>query len=247
VSTGSKSLAASNILLNVSDLHAGYGAARILHGISLQVREGSVTALIGANGVGKTTLMRTLSGLIFPTAGKIEFNGEDLTYKDANVRVGAGMALCPEGRMVFPSLTIEENLRLGAINRRSWKHRNEEVRKAYEMFPRLYERRRLMAGSLSGGEQQMLAVARALMSQPRLLLLDEPTLGLAPVIVQEVFQTLKRLAAQGLTLLIAEQNVQRTLEMADYAYVIEHGQVHTEGTGQALASDASVKQAYLGM
>lgn len=240
-------MSANTILLEVSDLHAGYGAARILHGISLQVREGSVTALIGANGAGKTTLMRTLAGLIMPTGGSIVFDGADLTRQEANVRVTAGMALCPEGRMVFPSLTIEENLSLGAINRRSWGQRKREMQQAYDMFPRLHERRRQMAGSLSGGEQQMLAVARALMSQPRLLLLDEPTLGLAPVIVQEVFQTLRRLAAQGLTLLIAEQNVQRTLEMADYAYVIEHGQVHTQGTGQALASDASIKQAYLGM
>lgn len=235
-----------DIMLNVTELHSGYGAARILHGVSIKVKKGSVTVLIGANGAGKTTLMRTLSGLIFPTAGTIEFDGEDLTHRDSNVRVGAGMALSPEGRLVFPSLTIEENLRLGAIHRRPWGRRHEQIKKTYDMFPRLYERRRLMAGSLSGGEQQMLAVARALMSQPRLLLLDEPTLGLAPVIVHEVFERLKQLASQGLTLLIAEQNVQRTLEMADYAYVIEHGQVHTEGTGQELLNEPSIKQAYLG-
>lgn len=235
-----------DIMLNVSELHSGYGAARILHGVSIKVKEGSVTVLIGANGAGKSTLMRTLSGLILPTAGTIEFDGQDLTHRNSNVRVGAGMALSPEGRLVFPSLTIEENLRLGAIHRRSWGRRHEQIKKTYDMFPRLFERRRLMAGSLSGGEQQMLAVARALMSQPRLLLLDEPTLGLAPVIVHEVFERLKQLASQGLTLLIAEQNVQRTLEMADYAYVIEHGQVHTEGTGQELLNDSSIKQAYLG-
>src|SRR5690606_22672074 len=149
--------------------------------------------------------------------------------------------------MVFPSLTIEENLYLGAICRRAWKSRKRQVHDAYGMFPRLFERRRLPAGALSGGEQQMLAVARAMMSQPRLLMLDEPTLGLAPVVVQEVFATLKTLSSQGMTLLIAEQNVQRTLEMADYAYVIEHGQVHTEGTGQALLSDSQIKEAYLGM
>lgn len=236
----------NDVMLNVTGLHSGYGAARILHGVSIKVMEGSVTVLIGANGAGKSTLMRTLSGLIFPTAGTVEFDGEDLTLQDSNVRVGAGMALSPEGRMVFPSLTIEENLCLGAIHRRSWGRRHDQIKKTYEMFPRLFERRRLMAGSLSGGEQQMLAVARALMSQPRLLLLDEPTLGLAPVIVHEVFELLKQLASQGLTLLIAEQNVQRTLQIADYAYVIEHGQVRTEGTGQELLNDTSIKQAYLG-
>ena len=235
-----------NVMLNVNELHAGYGAARILHGISIKVREGSVTALIGANGAGKTTLMRALSGLILPTAGSIDMEGQNLTKTDTSVRVGAGMALSPEGRMVFPTLTIEENLCLGAINKRSWGKQKDQIEKTYEMFPRLKERRRLTAGSLSGGEQQMLAVARALMSQPRLLLLDEPTLGLAPVIASEVFQILKNLAKQGLTLLIAEQNVQRTLEMADYAYVIEHGQVHTEGPGSELLTDAAVKQAYLG-
>nr|WP_162572148.1 ABC transporter ATP-binding protein [Variovorax sp. SRS16] len=234
-------------MLTVSGLHAGYGAARILHGVSIRVNEGSVTALIGANGAGKTTLMRSLSGLILPTAGSVEFDGADLTRSDSSVRVGAGMALSPEGRMVFPTLTVEENLRLGAIHRRAWTRHKEQIEKTYAMFPRLLERRRLTAGSLSGGEQQMLAVARALMSQPRLLLLDEPTLGLAPVIAHEVFDILKQLSAQGLTLLIAEQNVQRTLEMADYAYVIEHGQVHSEGPGLQLLDDPAIKHAYLGM
>src|SRR5690606_22921438 len=208
------------VMLDVRNLHAGYGAARILHGISLQVRTGSVTALIGAKGAGKTTLMRARCGLLARTQGRIELDGRDLPSHHSDSRVEAGMALSPEGRMVFPSLTIEENLYLGAICRRAWKSRKRQVHDAYEMFPRLFERRRLPAGALSGGEQQMLAVARAMMSQPRLLMLDEPTLGLAPVVVQEVFATLKTLSSQGMTLLIAEQNVQRTLEMADYAYVI---------------------------
>lgn len=235
-----------NDTLVVSGLHSGYGAVQVLHGVSLNVRKGSVTALLGANGAGKTTLMRTLCGLIAPSAGRIEFEGSDLTRADPSARVGAGIALSPEGRMAFPSLTVEENLSLGAICRRSWSRRHEQIRATYEMFPRLYERRRQMAGSLSGGEQQMLAVARALMSRPSLLLLDEPTLGLAPVVVNDVFDMLRRLAGQGLTMLIAEQNVQRTLEMADYAYVLENGQVRSEGEGRELIGDASVKQAYLG-
>lgn len=235
-----------NNTLVVSGLHSGYGVVQVLHGVSLNVKKGSVTALLGANGAGKTTLMRTLCGLVTPVAGKIEFDGRDLTHLDSSARVEAGIALSPEGRMVFPSLTVEENLSLGAISRRSWGRRHEQIHATYDMFPRLLERRRQMAGALSGGEQQMLAVARALMSRPSLLLLDEPTLGLAPVVVNDVFDMLKKLAEQGLTMLIAEQNVQRTLEMADYAYVLENGQVRSEGVGRELISDASVKQAYLG-
>ena len=234
-------------MLTVTGLRAGYGAARILHGVSMQVREGSVTALIGANGAGKTTLMRALAGLIQTTAGSIEFEGEAITHADSAQRVGAGIALSPEGRMVFPTLTVEENLRLGAMHRRASALCNSQIEKTYAMFPRLHERRGEMAGSMSGGEQQMLAVGRALMSQPRLLLLDEPTLGLAPVMARQVFEILNQLSAQGLTLLVAEQNVERTLEMADYAYVMEHGQVCSEGPGSELLGDASIKRAYLGV
>jgi len=232
--------------LIVSDLHAGYGAARILHGTSITVKQGSLTALIGANGAGKTTLMRSLCGLVTPTAGKIEFEGQDITRASTHLRVAAGLALSPEGRMIFPSLTIEENLHLGAIPKHAWSRRTAQMHAAWELFPRLFERRKLMAGALSGGEQQMLAVARALMSCPSLLLLDEPTLGLAPVVVREVFALLQQLAGQGLTLLVAEQNVARTLELADYAYVLEHGQIVMQGAGSQLLHDPAVKQAYLG-
>jgi len=233
-------------MLTAHELHAGYAAARILHGVSMTVRHGSVTALIGANGAGKTTLMRSLCGLITPSAGKIELEGRDVTQATPHTRVAAGLALCPEGRMIFPSLSVEENLQLGALPRRAWSRRRAQMQTAWDLFPRLFERRRLMAGALSGGEQQMLAVARALMSRPRLLLLDEPTLGLAPVIVHEVFALLAQLAQQGLTLLVAEQNVQYTLELAHYAYVIEHGQIVMQGAGTQLLHDPAIRQAYLG-
>jgi len=237
----------NDVMLAVRDLHAGYGAARVLHGVSVDVRQGSVTALIGANGAGKTTLMRALSGLILPTAGEVRFLGKDLTRSAAWQRVAEGIALSPEGRMVFPTLTVEENLRLGAISRPAWTRDNAQIEKTYAMFPRLKERRRLSAGALSGGEQQMLALARALMSQPRLLLLDEPTLGLAPAVAHQIFEVVGQLRAAGLTVLIAEQNAQRTLELADYAYVIEHGQVHSEGSGTHILNDPAIKQAYLGL
>jgi len=233
-------------ILTLRDLHAGYGAARILHGVSATVKQGSLTALIGANGAGKTTLMRSLCGLVPATSGTITFAGQDVTRHSAHERIAAGLALSPEGRMIFPSLTVEENLHLGAMQRQAWPHRHARMREAWALFPRLFERRKLMAGALSGGEQQMLAVGRALMSRPRLLLLDEPTLGLAPVVVQEIFALLKTLAAQGLTLLLAEQNVQRTLEMADWAWVLEHGQIVMQGPGAQLLHDPAIRQAYLG-
>jgi branched-chain amino acid transport system ATP-binding protein len=234
-------------LLTIADLDAGYGAVVVLDGVSLTVAAGSVTALLGSNGAGKTTLMRVLAGLIAPTRGRILFNGADIADWPSHRRVAEGLALVPEGRRVFPDMTVEENLRLGAITprvRKSWPAGRDT---AFAMFPRLQERRRQMAGSLSGGEQQMLAMARGLMSAPRLLLLDEPTLGLAPQIVELIFQSIIELRQRGCTILIAEQDVVGTLDIADTAYVLENGRIALSGPARSLAGDERIRTAYLGL
>ena len=233
-------------LLELRELTGGYGDMRILHGVSLSIERGKATALVGANGAGKTTLMRTIAGLLPASGGAMRFNQNDIARTSAAARVQSGIALVPEGRLVFPTFSVEENLRLGAIAPRArpgWRARKEEM---FRIFPRLEERSRQSAGSLSGGEQQMLAIARGLMAVPDLLLLDEPTLGLAPVMVQLIFETLSRLREAGLTLLIAEQDVRRTLDFADSAFVIENGRITAGGPAQALREDARVREAYLG-
>jgi branched-chain amino acid transport system ATP-binding protein len=234
------------IMLELRDITGGYGDIRILHGISLSIERGMAAALVGANGAGKTTLMRTIAGLLPASGGAIRYNESDITASSAAARVQSGIALVPEGRLVFPTFSVEENLRLGAIAPRArpgWRARKEEM---FAMFPRLAERSRQSAGSLSGGEQQMLAIARGLMARPDVLLLDEPTLGLAPVMVHAIFRTLQRLREAGLTLLIAEQDVRQTLEFADVACVIENGRVGAHGPAAALRGDARVLEAYLG-
>ncbi|MBI3374373.1 MAG: ABC transporter ATP-binding protein [Betaproteobacteria bacterium] len=233
-------------VLELRDLTGGYGDMRILHGISLSIERGKATALVGANGAGKTTLMRTIAGLLPVSGGTIRFNQSEIAATSAAARVQSGIALVPEGRLVFPTFSVEENLRLGAIAPRArpgWRARKEEM---FGIFPRLAERSQQSAGSLSGGEQQMLAIARGLMALPDLLLLDEPTLGLAPVMVQLIFETLARLREAGLTLLIAEQDVRRTLDFADSACVIENGRVAAGGSARALREDPRVRAAYLG-
>jgi branched-chain amino acid transport system ATP-binding protein len=235
------------MLLEIEGLVGGYGAVRILHGVSLAVGRATVTALVGANGAGKTTLMRTIAGILPAAGGVIRLAGDDVTPDPAATRVERGVALVPEGRLVFPGFSVEENLRLGAIAPRArvgWRERMEEM---YALFPRLRERARQRAGTLSGGEQQMLAIARGLMSRPQLVLLDEPTLGLAPAMVRVVFDTIVRLRALGVTVLIAEQDVHRALECADDAYVIEHGRIAASGRAAELATDARVRRAYFGM
>ncbi|MCZ7562708.1 MAG: ABC transporter ATP-binding protein [Burkholderiales bacterium] len=235
------------MLLEVEDLAGGYGAARVLHGVTLAAARGAVTALLGANGAGKTTLMRTLAGLLPAAGGAIRFAGAEVTALPAAARVERGIALVPEGRLVFPALSVAENLRLGAIAPRAragWRTRADEM---YALFPRLRERARQPAGALSGGEQQMLAIARGLMSRPDLVLLDEPTLGLAPAMVRVVFDTIERMRALGLAVLLAEQDVRRALQAADAAYVIEHGRVIAAGRGADLAADARVRRAYFGV
>jgi branched-chain amino acid transport system ATP-binding protein len=237
----------SSSMLEARGLVGGYGATQVLHGLSLSVADGGVTALLGSNGAGKTTLMKTLAGLLPLRQGTLRFLGEDIAALPCNERVLAGLVLVPEGRMVFPTLTVRENLRLGAINPRArpqWKRSLEQV---YEVFPKLQERDRQAAVTLSGGEQQMLAIGRGLMAQPRLMLLDEPTLGLSPLMATQIFQLVGRLVESGLTLLLAEQDVRQSLAAATRGYVVEHGQVAAEGPAETLADDPRIRSAYLGL
>lgn len=234
-------------LLSCTDIEAGYGAVRVLKGVTLSIGLGTVTALLGSNGAGKTTLMRVIAGLLTPTAGEVKFDGASLRGIPSHERVAAGLSLVPEGRRLFAELTVEENLRLGAVTPRMRGRWRREMAEAYALFPRLAERRRQLAGSLSGGEQQMVAVARGMMAKPRLLLLDEPTLGLAPLLVETIFQAVASLRAQGTTIFIAEQDVRSTLEIADAGYVLENGRIVLAGSSQTLANDPRMRSAYLGM
>jgi branched-chain amino acid transport system ATP-binding protein len=234
-------------MLEVDCLVGGYEATRVLHGLSLQVAAGSVTALLGANGAGKTTLMKTLAGLLPVHSGRLHFMGDDVGRMPCNQRVLAGLVLVPEGRMVFPSLSVRENLRLGAINPRARPAWQRSLDHVFHVFPKLLERERQLAVTLSGGEQQMLAIGRGLMAQPKLMLLDEPTLGLAPLMARQIFELVSRLVDSGLTLLLAEQDVHKTLAVASQAYVIENGRVAADGPAAAIASDPRIKQAYLGL
>jgi branched-chain amino acid transport system ATP-binding protein len=238
-------------MLEVRSLHAGYGLAEVLVGTSLTVKQGTVVALIGANGAGKTTTMRAISGLIAPTRGEILLEGRPIHGLGAARVARLGVAHSPEGRKVFAPLSAEDNLILGAF---PWmprffgfkKKAAPDLARVYELFPKLAERRTQLAGTLSGGEQQMLAIGRALMARPKVLLLDEPSMGLAPVIVQEVFKTIARLKAEGVTMLLVEQFARAALEVADHAYVMERGRIAVEGTPAQLLEDERVLAAYLG-
>ncbi|MDR2186771.1 MAG: ABC transporter ATP-binding protein [Azonexus sp.] len=238
-------------MLKVDNLHAGYGGAEVLQGVNLSVEEGAVVALIGANGAGKTTAMRAISGLIKPSAGSVTLAGQAVTGYSAARIARLGLAHSPEGRKVFGPLSVEDNLLLGAYRRLPHffgfrKKAAPDLDKVYALFPRLAERRAQAAGTLSGGEQQMLAIGRALMAEPRVMLLDEPSMGLAPVIVQEVFATIRRLKEAGITLLLVEQFARSALEVADYAYVMERGKIAVEGVPADLQRDQRVLAAYLG-
>lgn len=238
-------------MLRVQDLHAGYGASQVLNGVSMEVKPGTVVALIGANGAGKTTTMRAVSGLIHPTKGEVTLDGKAVTSLGAAQIARLGLAHSPEGRKVFGPLSVEDNLLLGAYTRlpRFLGYRSQAQKgldRVYEMFPRLKERRNQQSGTLSGGEQQMLAIGRALMADPKVMLLDEPSMGLAPVIVQEVFQTIRQLKESGITLLLVEQFARSALEVADYAYVMDRGRVAVEGTPAQLSQDERMLAAYLG-
>ncbi len=238
-------------MLVVEDLYAGYGLSEVLRGTSLHVRAGTVVALIGANGAGKTTTMRAVSGMIRPSRGRVLLDGKPVEGIGAARIARRGLAHAPEGRKVFGPLSAEDNLLLGAYGHLphffGYRARaGRDLERVYELFPRLRERRRQTAGTLSGGEQQMLAIGRALMARPKVMLLDEPSMGLAPVIVQEVFRTLRRLKEEGTTMLLVEQFAKAALDVADYAYVMERGRIAIEGTPQQLRSDERVLTAYLG-
>jgi branched-chain amino acid transport system ATP-binding protein len=233
-------------MLELSGIDVHYAKNHVLKSVTLVVNEGEVVALVGANAAGKTTTLRTIMGLKAPSAGRVVFEGADVRQVPTSERVHRGIVLVPEGRQVFPKFTVTENLLMGAYHRRDRNALDGDLNGLFDMFPRLAERRRQAAGSMSGGEQQMLAIARGLIAQPRCLLLDEPTLGLAPIIVQEIGAIVRRLAAGGLTVLLAEQNAAMALGVADRAYVLETGRVSLEGTGADLAGNEAVRRNYLG-
>ncbi|MEN3183709.1 MAG: ABC transporter ATP-binding protein [Atribacterota bacterium] len=236
----------SDPVLHVEDLHVFYGGIHALKGITLSVPQGAIVALIGANGAGKSTTLRTISGLVRAKRGKIFFGGEDITEDPPHRIVEKGIAMVPEGRRIFPNLTVMENLLLGAYTRRDHHGLRRDLDWVFALFPRLKERTWQKGGTLSGGEQQMLAVARALMSRPRLLMMDEPSLGLAPLLVREIFEIIQELCKSGVTILLIEQNAKAALEIAHYAYVLETGRIVLEGEGKKLLEDERVRKAYLG-
>lgn len=233
--------------LQLKELSSGYGDVPIIKGLSLEVNSGSITALVGSNGAGKTTLMKTISGLLPVMDGEIFLDGAAISGTMPYRRVGLGLSLVPEGRLVFPEFSVEENLKIGAITPRAQPDRTARTEEMFELFPRLKERRDQAGGTLSGGEQQMLAIARGLMSAPRMLLLDEPSLGLAPNIAKFLFEMVVRVKESGVTIFIVEQDIRSTLEIADHGYVIENGQIVTEGLGSDLLVDEAIKTAYLGI
>ena len=233
-------------MLKVTDLKVYYGVIQAIKGISFEVNEGEVIALIGANGAGKTTILHTVTGLVEAKAGTVEFEGRDITKMPGHKIVTLGMAHVPEGRRVFSDLTVLENLKLGAYTRKDKNEVEETLKMVYKRFPRLEERKNQMAGPLSGGEQQMLAMGRALMSHPKIILMDEPSMGLSPIFVNEIFDIIKEVSASGTTVLLVEQNAKKALSIADRAYVLETGKIVLEGKADELMNDASVKKAYLG-
>ncbi len=235
----------ADMMLKVQDLHVYYGSIHAIKGISFEVKEGEIVTLIGANGAGKSTTLNTVGGLLKPKEGNIEFLGRNLLGVPSHKVVSHGMALCPEGRRVFQQLTVRENLEMGAYTRPG-SEVDESLERVYELFPRLKERYKQIAGTLSGGEQQMLAMGRALMSKPRLMMLDEPSMGLAPILVDQIFEIIENMNKKGTTILLVEQNAQMALSVADRAYVLETGRIVNTGTGKELLNDDSVRKAYLG-
>ncbi len=235
-----------NALLNVQGLRSGYGVVEVLRGVDLQVMPGELVALLGSNGAGKTTLNLTLSGLVAARAGQVGFDGQDITGLHSRQVVMQGLIQVPEGRKVFPNLSVHENLELGAFTR-GRERKQSNLDKVYDTFPRLKERVTQLAGTLSGGEQQMLAIGRGLMAEPRLLILDEPSLGLSPLLVEELFGLISQLRSSGLAILLVEQNVGQSLDIADRAYVMENGEIRFTGTPSELLASDTLRQAYLGM
>ena len=233
-------------MLKIDELKVSYGGIEAVKGITFEVPERKIVTLIGANGAGKSTTLRTIAGLVRPAAGRIHLQGEDITGLSPDRIVPKGITLVPEGRRVFPDLTVLENLRIGAYLRTDKDSVEEDIQWVYELFPRLQERSWQAAGTLSGGEQQMLAVGRALMSRPKLMMLDEPSLGLAPLVVQDIFSIIREINRQGVTVLLIEQNANMALKIADLAYVLETGHITMSGTGAELLANEKVKEAYLG-
>ena len=233
-------------LLKVTDLVVSYGGIEALKGISFEVEEGSIVTLIGANGAGKSTTLRTISGLVKPKSGRVYFEGRDITDFDTQRIVQTGIALVPEGRRVFANLTVLENLKIGAYLRKDKEVIEEDINYVFDLFPRLQERSWQLAGTLSGGEQQMLAVARAMMTRPKMIMMDEPSLGLAPLVVKDIFKIIRTLKERGMTVLLIEQNANAALRTCDYAYVLETGSITTEGTGDELLASEAIQEAYLG-
>ncbi len=233
-------------LLEVNDLYVSYGAIRALHGITFRVEEGEIVTLIGANGAGKSTTLRTISGLLRADRGAVYYQGNDITRLGADAIVRQGLIQVPEGRRIFAPLTVRENLEMGAFTRTDKAEIRESMEQAFELFPRLKERVAQPGGTLSGGEQQMLAVARALMAKPKLLLMDEPSMGLAPILVEEIFNIIEEINDQGVTILLVEQNAHMALSIANRAYVLETGAIQLEGLAQDLAENPQVQEAYLG-
>ena len=233
-------------MLEVKDLQVYYGMIQAIKGISFEVNQGEVIALIGANGAGKTTTLHTVTGLISPKSGQVLFEGKDITKTPAHKIVSMGMAHVPEGRRVFAELSVYENLRMGAYTRKDKAEIEETLKRVYKRFPRLQERKNQMAGTLSGGEQQMLAMGRALMSKPRIILMDEPSMGLSPIMVNEIFDIIRAVSESGTTVLLVEQNAKKALSIADRAYVLETGKIVLSGDAKELLEDDSIKKAYLG-
>ena len=233
-------------LLKVTDLVVSYGGIEALKGISFEVDQGQIVTLIGANGAGKSTTLRTISGLVPPKDGRIYFEGRDITDLNTQKIVETGIAMVPEGRRVFANLTVQENLRIGAYLRKDKEAIEEDFKYVYDLFPRLKERSWQLAGTLSGGEQQMLAVGRAVMTRPKLIMMDEPSLGLAPLVVKDIFKIIRTLKETGMTVLLIEQNANAALHACDYAYVMETGRITTSGTGDELLASEAIQEAYLG-
>ena len=235
------------MLLNIDNMHVSYGKIKAIKGISLQVSQGEIVALVGANGAGKTTLLKTISGILTPAEGSVSFEGKDLTKVKPFQRVVEGICQAPEGRGIFPGMTVQENLEIGKYSRSAAKDEmSDDLEMVYGLFPRLKERQKQAGGTLSGGEQQMLSISRALMSRPRLLLLDEPSMGLAPMFIAQIFSIIQKIKTQGMTILLVEQNASKALNIADRAYVLETGLITKQGTGQEMLNDPAVRAAYLG-
>jgi branched-chain amino acid transport system ATP-binding protein len=234
-------------MFSVENLHAAYGDIQVLWGVSLEVPEKSIVAMLGSNGAGKTTTLKTALGMLKPLQGKVTFRGESITGKPTHEIVNSGLYLVPEWRGTFSTLTVLENLELGAFPRRARAEKAKTLQHVFDLFPRLYERQTQKAGTLSGGERQMLAIGRALMARPKMLIMDEPSLGLAPLIVETIFETIKHINAEGVTCLIVEQNVWMALEVAHYAYILENGAIAGHGTTETLKSDKRIQEAYLGI